>query len=277
MSERLYRWALRLYPRTFRERYADEMTRVLLERLRHERAVRVWMDVICDLAVSIPRQHLHPQLSRPPQWQDSMPSVVPALVTSFVLGIAVSVRIFLLFVKNPLLALFLDGAIVVLFALVIWRKTIIRRAKAGLRIEATAGALTVLQNDMALQTLRREDVSGAEQLMLGLRIRSSGAGELFVPRGMTGYDAARQNVAGWVRIAETATLRSPADSPFGLVRFYAIAILFPMFFTPLTTLPIAALFLFSAVITLRRPELSLSRKLLYLGGCVVLLRGWWWY
>jgi hypothetical protein len=269
--------ALRLYPRAFRERYADEMTRVLVERLRHERAVRVWMDVMCDLAVSIPRQHLHPQPSRPPLWQDSMPSVVPALVTSFALGTAVAVRIFLLFVKNDPLALFFDGAIVVLFAVVIWRKTIIRRANAGLRIEATGGALRVLQNDMLLQTLRREDVCGAEERMLGLRIRSSGAGELFVPKGMPGYDAARQSVAGWVRIARTATLHSVADSTFGVVRFYAIAILIPMFFTPLTTMPIAALYLFSAVIALRRPDLSLSRKLLYAGACVVLLRGWWWY
>src|SRR6186997_3718593 len=57
MSERLYRLLLRLYPRAFRERYAEEMARVFLDRLAHERTAQVWLDVLADAVVSIPRQH----------------------------------------------------------------------------------------------------------------------------------------------------------------------------------------------------------------------------
>jgi hypothetical protein len=45
MSERVYAWLLRLYPRAFRERYAQEMMRTFRDRLRHEPTVRLWIDV----------------------------------------------------------------------------------------------------------------------------------------------------------------------------------------------------------------------------------------
>jgi len=65
MSERLYSLVLRLYPRAFHERYADEMMRVFRERLRDEGLVRVWVDVLADAAVSIPSQHFHTQRPHP--------------------------------------------------------------------------------------------------------------------------------------------------------------------------------------------------------------------
>src|SRR5262245_33118450 len=57
MSDRLYSLVLQLYPRAFRERYAEEMAQVFRDRMRHEAAARVWFDVLGDALVSIPRQH----------------------------------------------------------------------------------------------------------------------------------------------------------------------------------------------------------------------------
>ena len=58
MSERLYSLLLQLYPRAFRERYGEEMARVFRDRLRDEPSARLWIDVLSDAAMSIPRQYL---------------------------------------------------------------------------------------------------------------------------------------------------------------------------------------------------------------------------
>src|SRR6187551_491313 len=57
MSDRLYSLLLLLYPRAFRERYAVEMARLFRDRMRHENGMRVWIDVLGDALVSVPRQH----------------------------------------------------------------------------------------------------------------------------------------------------------------------------------------------------------------------------
>ena len=57
MSESAYALLLHLYPRAFRERYANEMLRTFRDRLRHEPTFRLWIDVLKDAVVSIPYQH----------------------------------------------------------------------------------------------------------------------------------------------------------------------------------------------------------------------------
>jgi EpsI family protein len=66
MSEILYRWLLKLYPRRFREAYGDAMLQLFRDRLRAENTsrvrvwpgrVRVWIDTLRDLIVSVPREY----------------------------------------------------------------------------------------------------------------------------------------------------------------------------------------------------------------------------
>ena len=57
MSERIYALLLRLYPRAFRQRYAQEMMRTFRDRLHHEPALRLWIDVLEDAVVSIPYRY----------------------------------------------------------------------------------------------------------------------------------------------------------------------------------------------------------------------------
>jgi peptidase S41-like protein len=61
MSEKIYAWFLRLYPSHFREKYGDEALQLLRDRARDEtglfRALRLWLDLLVDLAISIPREY----------------------------------------------------------------------------------------------------------------------------------------------------------------------------------------------------------------------------
>src|SRR5437764_6014202 len=65
MSEKLYAWLLRLYPSRFREAYGDEALQLFRDRARDERAniprLRLWVDLLCDLAWSLPREYFHVQ------------------------------------------------------------------------------------------------------------------------------------------------------------------------------------------------------------------------
>jgi hypothetical protein len=57
MSERIYAWVLMLYPRTFREQYGRAALDLFRDRLRGENKFRLWLDVLADLMVSLPREH----------------------------------------------------------------------------------------------------------------------------------------------------------------------------------------------------------------------------
>jgi hypothetical protein len=61
MSEKIYAWLLRLFPATFREAYGDEALQLFRDRARDEkgfpRTLRLWFDLLGDLAVSLPRLH----------------------------------------------------------------------------------------------------------------------------------------------------------------------------------------------------------------------------
>jgi Peptidase family S41 len=82
MSEKIYALLLRLYPASFRNRYSDESMQLLRDLLRDERGflarLRLWFDLLGDLAFSLPREH---QARRPsaalaasPQPISGMPS-----------------------------------------------------------------------------------------------------------------------------------------------------------------------------------------------------------
>lgn len=63
MSEKIYRWLLWLYPRRFRETWGDAALELYRDRAREERSLLgrtlLWLDLLADAAVSIPREYRH--------------------------------------------------------------------------------------------------------------------------------------------------------------------------------------------------------------------------
>ncbi|HWD98934.1 MAG TPA: hypothetical protein VG345_07850, partial [Bryobacteraceae bacterium] len=82
MSEKIYACLLRLYPARFRALYGEEALQLFRDRARHERGffrgLRLWLDLVVDLAVSIPREYRNPQpataTAAAPRTGDAMPS-----------------------------------------------------------------------------------------------------------------------------------------------------------------------------------------------------------
>ena len=61
MSEKVYRFLLKLYPEHFRRTYGGEALRLVRDRARSERGflsgLRLWLDLLLDLAISLPREY----------------------------------------------------------------------------------------------------------------------------------------------------------------------------------------------------------------------------
>jgi hypothetical protein len=61
MSEKLYALLLRLYPAQFRRNWEEDALQLFRDRLQDERGtfrrLRLWFDLLADLAVSAPREH----------------------------------------------------------------------------------------------------------------------------------------------------------------------------------------------------------------------------
>ncbi len=74
MSEKIYTLLLHLYPSRFRQEYGEEALQLVRDRMRDERGtwrrLRLWVDLLADLAISAPRQHFRTQpelATAPPQ------------------------------------------------------------------------------------------------------------------------------------------------------------------------------------------------------------------
>jgi Peptidase family S41/N-terminal domain of Peptidase_S41 in eukaryotic IRBP len=65
VPEKIYACLLRLYPTHFRETYGEDALQLFRDRSRHERgllpSLRLWLDLLADLAVSIPGEYRHAQ------------------------------------------------------------------------------------------------------------------------------------------------------------------------------------------------------------------------
>ena len=65
MSEKIYACLLRLYPSRFRETYGEAARQLFRDRYRDERGffpkLRLWLDLLSDLALSVPREHRYKQ------------------------------------------------------------------------------------------------------------------------------------------------------------------------------------------------------------------------
>lgn len=62
----VYRTLSALYPRSFRDAYAEDLVVLFSHQIDDEPAARVWLRTIRDLAVTVPVTHLEARMNRPP-------------------------------------------------------------------------------------------------------------------------------------------------------------------------------------------------------------------
>ena len=64
---RPYRMLVRLYPRSFRDEYGEDLITLFQDQRADEHGARVWARAVLDLAVTVPTQHLEVHMRYPTQ------------------------------------------------------------------------------------------------------------------------------------------------------------------------------------------------------------------
>jgi len=238
MSERLYSLVLRLYPRAFHERYADEMMRVFRERLRDEGLVRVWVDVLADAAVSIPSQHFHTQRPHPMFPPSAAPlkrAVIAKLSRSFLAGGVLGVCIPAAFLFPSIRPL----AVLLTIASLVFQARTVHKARAikTYRVDVGGDYVTVACEAIGLSplTLARNEVIGLQLFgKAGMRVHAADPSrDLWVPSSVPGYANVRERLRQWAPVKEAFRLTGLAGDtpgPLGLAIYSLLLGLLPFWF-----------------------------------------------
>jgi len=213
MSEKIYAWLLRLYPGRFRDDYGTSAMQLFGDRFRAERGVfrrfRFWLDVLADLAISIPREHWR-QNSVGPNAEGYRLSeeTVTALTKRGAVAPAVSLSVF---VALGFTAAWLGNSErVLVFAaylpLAILAMTRFRRI--GVWEKRCRRYRLIVETDRLQEkhygghdlTLLRSEIVKINEDQYGLVVISfSGdrAATIAIPAGLTGYQQVREQLLEW--------------------------------------------------------------------------------
>jgi hypothetical protein len=219
MSEKVYGWLLRLYPKQFRNEYSSAMRQLFRDRMMAERGMlgrlRLWLDILHDLGVSIPLEHQrHPSVTLA-----SSSSGVHALSEesirrmakrghnlSGVLVLSIGFGLLLGWYGDaprwPLLGAYsLFALLIPVFFLASRRRSHHWR---GYQIVLENDRIIVKQDGAVTLSLLRGDIVGLlETKGLGLAIQSKKPRKgIWVPSVLTGYDELRQRLSDWAAIDE---------------------------------------------------------------------------
>jgi hypothetical protein len=284
MSNRLYSLLLQLYPRAFRERYAEEMARVFRDRLRHETAARVWVDVLGDALVSIPRQHwrqephpIYPASAAP--LRDLYGVVGQTLVLTALLSASATFLGLSLVMTSVPQRWLLPSLLVLVMMFFLWvvaARKMLRASQTfkAYRAEASADTVTVVYGGATPLTLRRSDIIALRDFeKVGLRIQTADpARDLWVPARAASYPAVRALLAQWAPVTVTPFRVTVGDGSVPHLAFvYALALV-PMRFAG----GIGVVLGFNAILALVKPDLAVHKRLLYLGPVAILVLRWLW-
>ena len=213
MSEKIYRWLLKLYPASFREGYGAAALQLFRDRWRAERGVlprlRLWADVIRDLCVSLPREHWRSR-EKAPAGDGSFripKEAVEALTQRDALAPAVLVSLFVLigltigWLGDSGYAV-LSAAYFPLAAMAVMRfPSVWRMQKHWQSYELVLEGDRIQQRDYrSNKTLLKSQIVKVNEDQHGLTVVGQGTERLstiWIPAGLTGYAHVRAQVLLW--------------------------------------------------------------------------------
>jgi hypothetical protein len=282
MSERLYALLLQWYPAAFRERYADEMSRVFRERLRDESAARVWLDVLLDAVVSIPRQHCaqRPDPILPPSaaplYRLRSTWLLSFLAGGFVAGAVGGLSVVTLAPWQSVLVM-----AAMLGALAVPARAMCRLAHRirQPRADVQGDAITVCYEGFPPLTLQRPEVIAIDDRQyLGLRIKAADPErDLWVPITAPSYAAVKAAVSNWAPLEVIPFWRGGERRPSG--PFHLVVLCVASLFAPVTW-PLVGIALgltiVAAVEGVAWRGLSIRRRLASVAPLAVVLIRWVW-
>jgi hypothetical protein len=239
MSEKIYAWLLKLYPTRFREEYEASALQLFRDRLGAERGVfrrfRFWLDVIADLAISVPHEHWRREPSEPAMEGSFRISEEAVAAMKKRNAVAPAVFVSLFVVLGLTMGWLGNSKHVLLFAAYIplaivavghfryigrserrWRSYQLMLERERLQQKHDGKDVTVLKSEVFKinedqHGLRVLSVRGCGQAAMGgpidyrqVRERVS---SIWIPAGLTGYQQVREQVLQWTdRVSQRRSL-----------------------------------------------------------------------
>lgn len=234
MSERIFASLLKLYPLRFREEYGAPAMQLFRERLQAEQGFlkrfRLWLDIIADLTVSVPREHrrpIHPESNR--GGYDLPVGAVNAICRRKKAELLLPFCIFRLLgvvagwlghsERIPLLAAY---AVLTILGMN-WCKSMGAFRKQWRSYELILGADRIQQRRYGQdRTLLRSEIRQIFERPQGLHVLSvtrSSPRTILVPVGVNGYQEVRERLSEWMPITQTPEfwLRAEGSAVIGML------------------------------------------------------------
>ena len=282
MSEKVYGWLLRLYPRRFRREYGDAMCQLFRDRVNAEHStfgmVRLWFEIVRDLVVSVPRQHLE-RPSRIRETQEgyclteeaarlmvkrSHLQPLSAVALTITCGIAIGIA-----GDAPIGAVLAIYSPLFVPAFLSLRQT--RRMTddwLGYRLIVESDRVVLTRTSAQPVTILRSEISRLiETSGLGLAITTENPRHsIWAPSLLTGYADLCSALETWAPIERRERAFTPMlRSHFGFLWIYcayttAMVVFSPYLFAPLATVAVASL-----IVLMRQVKWKLVPALLLMG------------
>jgi len=237
MSEKIYGWLFRLYPRAFQEEYGAASRQLFHDRWVAERGLvarcRLWWDVLGDLAVSIPREYRRPSSPKPVTGYRLSEEAVDAMrkYSLFPLYLALLGALTMGWLGDaphlPLLIGYLLAA-VPLTARHLLHRGHARRHLLSLELFLERDRIERKQPGYDLN-LQRNEITRIFEAEGGLVVSGPDRKMIWIPRRLNGFEQVREHLAGWMSI-ETP---EPPEHALRVKPRYAVSFLVPSFISAL--------------------------------------------
>jgi hypothetical protein len=228
MSEKIYTWLLKLYPVRFRRDYGPSAVQLFRDRFQAERGLlrrcRFWLDVISDLAVSVPREHWRRNTTEPrmpgafriPEEAVAEMTKREAVIPAIAIGSLVALGLTIAWLGDsrhvPMLIAYLPLAILTMaqfrtivkverrlhsYQLIFGPNHLQLSQDGEDRTVSKSEIFKVNEDQHGLSVICVPGYSRAEALPVEYRQEREGLVSIPIPAGLTGYEQIREQILQW--------------------------------------------------------------------------------